>query len=94
MQLVVEPELVVEPGLVVGPELVMEPGLVVVGPELVVRHGCGVRDGCGVVHAWGQGCMVVHEPRIGSEGRAGCAWHQGWLCMVGLVVHGVRAGCA
>ena len=71
-----------------------------VGPDLVVRHdcgraGCGVGDGsgaragCGIVRAWGQGCMVVHGPRIGSEGRAGCAWEQGWLCMgTGLVVHG------
>ena len=34
-------------------------------------------------------------PRIGSEGRAGCAREQGWLCMgTGLVVHGNRAGCA
>ena len=60
-----------------------------------------------VVRAWGQGCMVVHRPRIGSEGRAGCGWGQVWLCMVSglhgsawgqgwvvgveLVVHGVRA---
>ena len=68
------------------------------GPELVVRHGCEpelVVD----VRAWGQGCMVAHRPRIGSEGRASCGWGQDWLCMVsggwvagvGLVVHGVRA---
>ena len=55
-----------------------------------------------VVRAWGQGCMVVHRPRIGSEGRmvtglvvhgvrAGCAWGQGWVVGVGLVIHGVRA---
>ena len=25
--------------------------------------------------------MVVHRPRIGSEGRAGCARGQDWLCM-------------
>ena len=38
-------------------------------------------------------CMVVHGPRIGSEGRAGCAREQGWLCMgTGLVVHGDRVG--
>ena len=39
----------------------------------------------------GSGCMVVHGPRIGSEGMAGCAWEQGWVVGVGLVVHGVRA---
>ena len=42
-----------------------------------------------VMCAWGQGCMVVHRPRIGSEGRADCMWMG-----TGLVVHGVRAGCA
>ena len=37
--------------------------------------------------------MVVHGPRIGSEGRAGCGWGQDWLRMVsGLFVHGVRVG--
>ena len=46
-----------------------------------------------VVRAWGQGCMVVHRPRIGSEGRADCGWGQVWLWMVsGLVVHRVRVG--
>ena len=46
-----------------------------------------------VMRAWVQGCMVVHRPRIGSEGRADCGWGQVWLCMVsGLVVHGVRVG--
>ena len=46
-----------------------------------------------VVRAWCQGCMVVHRPRIGSEGRADCGWGQVWLCMVsGLVVPGVRVG--
>ena len=40
----------------------------VVGPELVVGL---------CIHAWGQGCMVVHGPRIGSEGRPGCAWRPG-----------------
>ena len=46
-----------------------------------------------VVCAWGQGCMVVHRLRIGSEGRADCGWGQVWLCMVsGLVVHEVRVG--
>ena len=40
-----------------------------------------------VMCAWGQGCMVVHRPRIGSEGRADCMWMG-----TGLVVHGVRVG--
>ena len=51
------------------------------------------RAGCRVVRAWGQSCMVVHRPMIGSEGRADCAWFQGWLCMgSGVVMHGVRVG--
>ena len=63
------------------------------GPELVVRHGCGPELVVGRACAWGQGCMVVHRPRIGSEGRADCGWGQVWLCMVsGLVVHRVRVG--
>ena len=37
--------------------------------------------------------MSVHEPRIGSEGRAGCAWEQGWLCMGTGLVGGGRPGC-
>ena len=66
----------------------------IVGPRLVVESGsCGARAGCGGMHAWGQGCMVVHGPSIGSEGRAGCTWEQGWLCM-GTGLGGVgRAGC-
>ena len=39
--------------------------------------------------------FTLAGPRIGSEGRAGCAREQGWLCMgTGLVVHGNGAGCA
>ena len=55
-----------------------------------------------VVHAWGQGCMVVH--RIGPElvlrvglivdgDRFGWAWYQGWLCMGSGLGCGGRAGC-
>ena len=56
-----------------------------------------------IMRAWGQGCMVVHRPRIGSEGRAdcrwghaglvACAWCQGWLCIGSGLGCGGRAGC-
>ena len=68
--------------------LCMATGLV----ELVVESG--MRAGCGVVRAWVQGCMVVHGPRIGSEGKAGCAWRQSWLCMGTGLGCGGKAGCA
>ena len=46
-----------------------------------------------VMRAWGHGCMVVHRPRIGSEGRADCGWGQVWLCMGSGLGCGGTAGC-
>ena len=37
--------------------------------------------------------FTLAGPRIGSEGRAGCAREQGWLCMRTVLGDGGRAGC-
>ena len=67
--------------------MVVESGMVV-GPELVV--GSCVH---GVRAAWlctGPG-LVLRVVLVVDGNRAGCAWGQGWVVGVGLVVHGVRA---
>ena len=52
-----------------------------------------------VMHAWGQGCMVVHRQLVLRVGlivdgdRSGCAWCQGWLCIGSGLGCGGRAGC-